>query len=51
MAAAELRSAASIRRDIAKMPIYSRYRKGAIDAHKDCIRTARYLTSYAKLAA
>lgn len=42
IAAAELRTAASIRRDIAALRKGSSYRRGAIDAHRDCIRTARY---------
>jgi len=48
-AAQELRTAASIRRDIAATDRRSSYRKGMIDAHRDCIRTARYVRLYRSL--
>lgn len=49
--AAELRTAASIRRLIADLPKSSSYRRGALDAHRDCIRTARYCSAFGKLLA
>jgi hypothetical protein len=48
-AAQELRTAASIRRDIAAINIKSSYRKGMVDAHRDCIRTARYVRVFRQL--
>lgn len=49
IAATKLRTAASIRRYIAVLPKDAPYRRGARDAHRDCIRTARYCLAYAKL--
>lgn len=47
--AAELHNAAWIRREIAGAGATSSRRRGMIDAHRDCIRTARYARLYRQL--
>jgi hypothetical protein len=48
-AAAELRTAASIRCDIAEASPQSPRRPGMFDAHRDCLRTARFCRELARL--
>lgn len=48
-AATEIRNAAWIRRQIAATDRRSVSRRGMADAHRDAVRTARYLRVYGKL--